>query len=275
MPPYRDDIAKGWERVVLELAQNHNGDSPRPTWASPLQRFGLHFAEGEAAHLSANGHTATYDRQARRAYLRRRFPDEHYTEWSTIDGYIHSRDINAHNFGITVAGEHRITAHAAEHLRPEIDRAFTLRLNGINATVQLVGEVTYAPPGQPTAIANIGETIVNHPLDISRQMQRLAELRDGWLDGKEQGKAIATDHLHWLADTLEHGVHLTDATLPRLFPTPEGRILAEWHIGNAAADLEIDCATGQATWGYCTMPAGTSGEMAERPLDLNLYTDCQ
>ena len=275
LSPYGEDIAKGWEQVVLELAQSHNGDSRRPTWAGLLRRFGLHFTEGEAARLSANGYIATYDRQTRRAYLRTRFPDEHYTEWNAIDGYIHARDINAGNFGITVDGEHTITAQAPQLWRSEIDRAFTLRMNGINATVSLVGEVTYDARGQPTAVANISETCVNHPLDISRQIRRLAGLSEGWLDGKSQGKAIATDHLDWLQNILEDDIHLSDATLPRLFPTPEGNILAEWHIGNAAASLEIDCATGKATWEHSPMPAGVSGTTDEHPLNLNSADDCR
>ena len=117
-------------------------------------------------------------------------------------------------------------------------------------------------------IADLGNA--RAALDISRQIQRISALADGWHNGA--GTAIATDHLIDLADLFVRRLRLTDAAMPRLFPTPEGGIQAEWQFGDTAADLEIDFANNVAMWGSTAVAAG---QTVERQLDLKSEADCQ
>lgn len=270
LPSDQSYIAQGWELVVLELAMTSEHNGHRPAWARPLRRFGLHLVDGETAHLSTNGRTVMYDRETRRRYLTQRFPNEQYSEWSTIHGYVHSRDLDADNFGITTGNQQRLTAPITDAIINEIDRAFTLRMNGVNATIELIGEISYTAPEHPIRVDSVSDVSVNHPLDISQQIQRLSDLEDGWHNGA--GTVITPDHLIELAELFERRLRLTDATMPRLFPTPEGCIQAEWQIGDTTADLEIDFANNTATWGSTAI---ATGETEERQLDPKSDDDCQ
>ncbi|MGL4423295.1 MAG: hypothetical protein ACRCZF_21725, partial [Gemmataceae bacterium] len=77
------------------------------------------------------------------------------------------------------------------------------------------------------------------------RLDELKQLKSGWLDGK--GDSLAHDGLDWLADAFDSS-YSDDVRLPYLFPTPEGRVLAEWSLKQWSPSLEIDLNNKQASW---------------------------
>lgn len=76
-------------------------------------------------------------------------------------------------------------------------------------------------------------------------LEALAELEEGWLDGK--GRAPDKTQLAWLSTAFDtfYGPSLP---LPYLYPTAEGGVQVEWSSGDWEISLEIDLAGQVAEW---------------------------
>lgn len=107
------------------------------------------------------------------------------------------------------------------------------------------------------------------PLDIPARLDELRTLKDGWLDGK--GLAPSAAGLDWLAAAFEQH-YPDDLALPRLFPTAEGGIQAEWSVETWEISLEIDIQRRIAEWHSLDVQSGAD---AERPLNLDCSEDWQ
>ena len=105
------------------------------------------------------------------------------------------------------------------------------------------------------------------PLNITLQLEQLKSLADGWFDG--DGVRFQPERLDWLAGLLEprFAGHLP---LPRLYPTIEGNVLAEWRIGNRDLSLEIDLFRESAYWHDYDL---LTRESEDRDLDLTRVED--
>lgn len=88
-------------------------------------------------------------------------------------------------------------------------------------------------------LAYAGKT--DSPAPISRQIDRLASMDDGWLDGDGIAPSKAgLEGLHILLQSL--------SPIPTLYPTPEGGVQAEWSIADREISLEIDLESLKAEW---------------------------
>ena len=111
------------------------------------------------------------------------------------------------------------------------------------------------------------------PSDIDRRLDGLKDLQDNWADGMQSpsdwgngyGKAPRHEGLDWLKH--QFAAHYP-STLdrPRLYPTPEGGVQAEWSIGPNETSLEIDLETHLAEWHNLNVDTDDS---CERELDLD------
>lgn len=112
-------------------------------------------------------------------------------------------------------------------------------------------------------------------LDIKRRLAEFRDLEDGWADGMQNvrdwgsgfGKAPSHNGLDWLAAQFER-FYPDDAPRPRLYPTPEGGVQAEWSLG----DLEIDIDAHTAEWFDADV---NDDSMEERVLNLDDAADWQ
>ena len=100
------------------------------------------------------------------------------------------------------------------------------------------------------------------PLDIRARMEELKLLRHGWLDGK--GLASPPPALDWIAASFEER-YPDDLRLPYLFPTPTGRVLAEWSLAPWSLSLEIDPVTKRGEWHALNLD---TDQEDEKDLDL-------
>jgi hypothetical protein len=86
----------------------------------------------------------------------------------------------------------------------------------------------------------------SNPLNIKNRLEELAQLQNGWLDGK--GIAPNRESLLWLSKEFETKFS-PSLPLPYLYPTAEGGIQAEWSLKNDwEISLEINLDSKQAQW---------------------------
>ena len=105
------------------------------------------------------------------------------------------------------------------------------------------------------------------PLNITRQLDDLRDLEDGWADGMQYigdwgngfGKAPSHEGLRWLAKQFER-FYPQDAPRPYIYPTPEGGISAEWPLGNVASSLEVDIDAHSAEWFRVDLESSSSDD---------------
>jgi hypothetical protein len=94
---------------------------------------------------------------------------------------------------------------------------------------------------QPLSSTRDVESVENaawlDPLAVSLRLRELSELKDGWLDG--EGRALSRRGLAWLADSFA-ARYSPELPLPRLYPTPEGKVLAEWLFGRQDVSLTVN-----------------------------------
>jgi hypothetical protein len=93
----------------------------------------------------------------------------------------------------------------------------------------------------------------------------LLELAPGWLNGEglpPTGKLLELVGA-WLG---EH--QRQDLEQPRLFPTPEGGVEAEWRIGRLDLSIEFDPSSGLAEWHQLDLDSGAVVEQ-QAPLQDN------
>jgi hypothetical protein len=82
------------------------------------------------------------------------------------------------------------------------------------------------------------------PLDPIVQIEQLRQLPAGWLDGK--GAPPSAQLLDQISAWLES--HLRGEQLPRLYPTPEGGVEAEWLIGRLDLSIEFEPGSNTVQW---------------------------
>jgi hypothetical protein len=108
----------------------------------------------------------------------------------------------------------------------------------------------------------VDQVVVIDPLDVRARVEELRSLRHGWLDGK--GLAPSSAALDWIASAFEER-YPDELRLPYLFPTPAGRVLAEWSLGPWSLSLGIDPAAKRGEWHALNI---NTDDEVERELDL-------
>ena len=98
---------------------------------------------------------------------------------------------------------------------------------------------------------------LNPLLAITSQVADLKRLKPGWYDG--YGVAPSHAGLDWFAATFAR-LFPSDLPRPHLYPTTEGRVLAEWSIRPHELSLEIDPDTRTGAWHALNMDDDTDRE---------------
>ncbi len=100
-------------------------------------------------------------------------------------------------------------------------------------------------------------------LHIDVQLQKLANLKNGWLDG--EGLAPSLDGIAWLA--VMFGQNYSDIGVPPyLYPTEEGHVQVEWTIARRELSLDIDLETRIGYWHELDLETGLADD---RSVDIS------
>lgn len=87
----------------------------------------------------------------------------------------------------------------------------------------------------------------------AERCMRLLELAPGWLDGEA---VPPTRELLELVGTWLDEHQRQDLEQPRLFPTPEGGVEAEWRVGRLDVSIEFDPSSDLAEWHQLDLDSG-------------------
>jgi hypothetical protein len=94
-------------------------------------------------------------------------------------------------------------------------------------------------------------------LDPLVQLEQLRQLSAGWLDG--EGQPLGSELLCLVGQWLEEHQH-DDGEPPRLYPTAEGGVEAEWRIGRLDLSIEFDPSSGMVEWHALDLDSGVVDE---------------
>ena len=86
---------------------------------------------------------------------------------------------------------------------------------------------------------------IEEALDITRQLDELRSLEDGWLEGG--GAAPFKEGLDWLDQSFERH-YPTELPRPYLFPTEDGGVQAEWIFEEINIEVRIDLSSRHGTY---------------------------
>ncbi|OGS94607.1 MAG: hypothetical protein A3H31_12825 [Gallionellales bacterium RIFCSPLOWO2_02_FULL_57_47] len=265
---YFDQAREAIIEAVASANQNQDGTSQLPpNLLSYFDRFGRSLREGESMEFTAaNQQVARLTTETRRRLIRASQVVE-WTEEASLLGLICEADQARMSFELELKDGTKLTAPInSQHLDTVLE-AFSGYRKG--ARVQLQGVVKKNRQDQLKSIESVEHVSPLDPLDVAARMEELAELQDGWLDGK--GHAPEQSALTWLARTFETNFN-PDLPLPYLYPTAEGGVQAEWTIANWEVTLDIDLHNKTAE--YQALHLETK-KCSERTLNLSQQTDWQ
>lgn len=95
------------------------------------------------------------------------------------------------------------------------------------------------------------------PMRKGGRCMELLDLAPGWLDG--EGLPPSPKLLDLVGEWLEEHQR-KDGQHPRLFPTPEGGVEAEWRIGRLDLSIEFDPSSATAEWHALDLDQGMVDE---------------
>lgn len=233
---YFDQAKEAIIEAVAAANQSQDGTLQLPpNLLGYFDRFGRSLRNGESMEFTAaNQQVATFTNETRRKLIRASQAVE-WTEEATLIGVISEADQARMSFELELKNGTKLTAPLnSQHLDTVLD-AFKDYRNG--ARVQLQGVVKKNRQDQLKSIESVEHISPLDPLDVAARMEELAELQDGWLDGK--GHAPERSALSWLARSFELNFN-PDLPLPYLYPTAEGGVQAEWSIADWEITLDIN-----------------------------------
>ena len=238
-----------------------------PTLLGYFDRFGRSLREGESMEFNLIGHQPVRLTMDTRRRLIRASQVEEWTEETSLRGAVCEADQSRMSFELELKDGTRLKAPLNSlHLDPVLD-AFRGYRTGVK--IQLQGVVKRDRQDRLKSIESVEHISQLDPLDVAARLDELAELKDGWLDGK--GRALDRPSLEWLSTSFDT---LYDAVLPLpyLYPTAEGNIQAEWSLPDWEISLEVALLPKTAEFQAVNL---VSNECHESNIDLSTPTGWQ
>jgi hypothetical protein len=253
------------DQIVEAIAAAEHGQTPDlpPELLRYFDRFGRGLREGEAMEfVRRTGQTASLT-PATRERLLRASQAEQWTEEVTLKGRIPEVDQADHSFELELRDGTKLKARLLEaHRKTVLDAHYNYR-DGM--VVAIKGVIERDRADRLKSFESVEHITPLDPLDIETRLEELAQLRDGWLDGK--GRAPERAALLRLAQAFDEH-YAPDLQLPYLYPTAEGGVQAEWTLGAWEVSLEIALPAMAAQYQALHRKTGES-----RELDLTLTGD--
>ncbi len=234
-----------------------------------FDRFGRSLRDGESMEFQTPAHPAVarLTKESRRRLVLAAPSAQGLTEDVTQRGLIPEADQEAMTFHLLLSDGRKVKARMEGQVTEAVLEAFNGFRSGVRVAVKGVGK--FDRQNHLQGLESVEHVTVLDPLDVPARLDELRTLKDGWLDGK--GFAPRAAGLDWLATAFEQH-YPGDLALPRLFPTAEGGIQAEWSLSTQELSLEIDIQRRMAEWHSLDVQSGAD---AERPLNLDCGEDWQ
>ena len=210
-------------------------------------RLGRNLGDGEAMELTnpqSQAHVAVRLTKETRRKLILASSVEEYTEETFAYGLIHEFDQRSRTFQLTLTDCKILSKIPVESQHYDaVLEAYNGYRDKLRVCVYGIGR--FDRDSRLQEFEAVEHVTILDPLDIPFRIEELRQLKLGWLDG--QGIPPTHDGLDWLSQSF-YSSYADDAPLPYLYPTPEGRVLAEWSHKPWSSSLEIDLAKKSGDW---------------------------
>lgn len=209
-----------------------------------FNRFGRHLNDGEAIEFiePISNKPVQLTKETRRRLILASSAEE-VTDETSVVGLVHEFDHRTRSFELTLpSGTLNRIPVESQHYETLLE-AFNGFQKKIRVRVSGIG--LFGRDGRLQGIENVEDVTILDPLDIGERVEELRKLPKGWLDG--EGEALNQDGLSWLGKSFNK-YYPGDLVLPCLYPTPEGRVLAEWSLLPWSPSLEIELESQSGEW---------------------------
>lgn len=166
-----------------------------------------------------------------------------HSEALTVRGLIPEVDQSKKSFQIKVLGGRSVRAEIPDQYFDVIMQAFNHYDR--SSTVSISGFGRYDSNNRLAGLQSIERIVLFDPLDINARLDELRELKDGWLDG--EGYAPSDAGLTWLSASFNR-YYPEGLIRPRLYPTFDGGVQAEWVIKSTDVSININLLSREGEW---------------------------
>jgi hypothetical protein len=234
---------KARTEIINAIAQVEQGKTPDlpPQFLSYFDRFGRGLREDESMELTSGNSAKVVLTPDIRKRLIKSSKVEVYTEEVALRGRISEADQAKNSFHLELRDGTKLHAPLTEPHLDTVLEAFKHYRSGANVLLQ--GVIKKDRQNRLHSFESVEHISPLDPLDVTLRLDEIADLKDGWLDGK--GIAPVPEKLRWLAGAFD-SYFKTALPLPYLYPTAEGGVQAEWSLADWEVTLEIDLATQSA-----------------------------
>jgi|APLak6261658528_1056013.scaffolds.fasta_scaffold01899_2 hypothetical protein len=208
-----------------------------------FDRFGRGLRGNEYIEFSDKNNLPTKLTSETRKKLIRASQVDGWTEEAQLKGRVAEADQARMSFELELKDGTKLKAPITnQHLKTVLD-AFNAYRQGARVAVQSV--IKKDKQERLKSIESVEHITLLDSLDVESRLEELAELQDGWLDGK--GIAPNRENLFWLSNEFDAKFNPA-LLLPYLYPTAEGGVQAEWSLGDWEVSLEINLDSKSAEW---------------------------
>jgi hypothetical protein len=238
IPAYSPAFQTARAQLTEAVATAARGQEPKldTKFLAYFDRIGRGLREDESIQFPSGDGYEVLDQSARRVLIQASKVEE-YTENATLRVRVPMADYRSEKFEVELQDGQVVGGELSPTIATQLAEAHHAYRDGSNDWLLIKGIVRKERSGKIKAIDSIEHATVIDPLDTAFRLAELAKLDQGWLDGK--GNALSADGLKWLSDCFDRRF-ASQISLPHLYPTPKGGILAEWMFGREDISLKID-----------------------------------
>ena len=223
--------------IVSSIDSADRGGTPTlpPKLLNYFDRFGRGLRAGESISFDYGSGTATLSPDTRKRLVR--FAEiKEWTDEVTLRVRVPGANKLKGTFDVELSDGITFGARLENQFREEILQAFQNYGTGTDEYVVIQGIAVKDRDDRPKGFHLIEHVVQPDPLDISFRLDELANLDDGWYEGK--GTAPKRDHLLELSKRFDTQFDAS-LPLPHIYPTADGGIQAEWDLRDWSVSLEI------------------------------------
>lgn len=219
---------------AISCAEKNVTPEMSPELLGYFDRFGRGLRDDEYIEFTESNEVIRLNVETRKKLVRASKADG-WTEEVSLKGRISKMDQNGLRFDLELQNGLKMDAPVVERYYNVVMQVFNDYRK--NAYVMVQGVAKKDRSDNFKSFESIEHITPLDPLDIEIRLEKLAELQNGWLDGK--GFALNKTALKKLTHDFDC-YFASDLPLPYLYPTAEGGIQAEWSHDNWEVSLEIN-----------------------------------
>lgn len=255
--PYQSAYQKAQIQITEAVEAVSHGQQPAmsPKYLAYFEKVGRSLLEGESLDFPTSDGYAVLNREARLRLIQASQAQE-WTERATLRGRVSMTDYRIDKYDVQLPDGTALSGKLTQTIKEQLAQAHTAYGSGQNEWLLLecmvVKEVSSDRIKSIESVEHVG---LLDPLDATIRLQELAALKDGWLNGG--GSSLSREGLSWLERSLSSSFS-PELPLPRLYPTPEANVLAEWLLGRKDVSLQIDLGTRRGEYSLLNLDTGES-----------------